>query len=447
MDAPAAASPPRPRLSRLMTYRNFSIGDGHNVALFKGPRSFIETWTSEGDFDAARLIYGTGRGGERYGIEAAMLGAVPNSWEKRSLEAHEDLRESYHSVTFSKLAAQLPPQPDGPAVRFPSVAEVADGQNVWTPALALSDFIPVRSMPRSDGGTGRLLEIRTWLADGQMITGTYTAHKSGIDASDTASLTGRIAEKAFGTADLLSGLPYTDRRMVDVGTRGQGAVYSVQFMSLIEGATVQAVGDSICQGGGFEEVPHVSGHFSFAHIACAALSSPRLPVALLQAGIGGEPSLNFFQSATADLAYADVAIALIQTWSGNDIDHRSSPQASVAAADAAWGRAMHYGQLIRQQGGVPVYLSAVPQAPKMGSAGAEAARMSSVERCALLASRGEHVVDLNGVLGDASPKVSYKPGLGHHDNIHPNAAGNRAVSEALLPVLRGILGLEADQPS
>ncbi len=214
----------------------------------------------------------------------------------------------------------------------------------------------------------------------------------------------------------------------------------MQFQSRVGSATVQAVGDSILQGVGFQSGEKIRDHTGVATLCCAAASSPARPVSLLQSASGGEPSLNFYQSAVSDLKHADVAVVLIQTWSGNDVSSASSPAASVAAADAAWGRAMNYGELVRRQGGVPIFLSAVPQATKMGSPGAETARLSSAYRCAELASQGEFVLDLNRLLGDGAAIANYQARWQSPDNTHPGTPAHEAMAEAIVPIIRRIIG-------
>ena len=430
------------RLSHLLTHRNVAMGGGRNVAVFNGMRTFVEIWNSEAAFEAIRLIYASVRGGEGYGIGGAVVRTVSSASHLSTGASGEAGAARFVSVRFDDLyAGSVKSTLD--QIGFPPLPGVAAGVDVWTPTLILSDFVEAASVERQDRGPGHLLEVRTLIQLGQALTGPYTSHKSGIDASDPQILTGRSGQKLFGFADLVSDAHEIGAGDLDLGTRGQGAVYAVQFRCLQPGATIQAVGDSIVQGGGFQAAPYISGHHSFAHIACASLSSPELPVALLQSGVGGEPSLNFYESALVDFRHSDVSIALIQTWSGNDISHAVAADACVTAADAAWGRAMHYGGLVRQNGGIPIFLSAVPQAPKMGSAAAEAARRSSVDRCTVLASNGELALDLNTLLGDTAPITNYKPGLGCDDNIHPNTAGNEAISEALLPLLRSALGIAA----
>ncbi len=127
------------------------------------------------------------------------------------------------------------------------------------------------------------------------------------------------------------------------------------------------------------------------------------------------------------------------TWSGNDVDPAMSGEDAQAAADLAWHRALHYADLIRRQGGAPIFLSAVPQAAKCAAPGHEAARLSSVARCHALGARGELTLDLNRILGDGSAPTDYAPRY-HIDRLHPNqAAQDRLVGE-LYPLLVKALG-------
>ena len=418
---------------------NYSINHGHN--------SFIETWNCETDFTAVRLIYGSVAGGPNFGVGGASVSAAESVIHPGSSRPDAG-NEPLVPVTFNNAGVPVAFEQQalfnmGKAVRelpFPPLADIADGERVWSPRLIFSDWVAVQSMDRKQRGRGTLLRIHTLVKDGQRLTGPKTMHREGIDAADQLSVTGFVYQKIRAEGDHVFQTGPLLEETLNPNAIGHGAVYAVQFMTKYAGATVQAVGDSILQGVGFECGPHTGNYISFAHIACGYASSSRLPVTLLQSAVGGEPSADFFASAQADLRHADVAVALIQTWSGNDIGPQTSPAESMAAADAAWKRSMAYAALIRAQGGVPIFLSAVPQAPKMGSVAAEEARLSSVRRCKALAQKGELVLDLNDILGDGAEITNYKARWMWIDNIHPNTAAHYALAERAAGLIELAIG-------
>jgi hypothetical protein len=219
---------------------------------------------------------------------------------------------------------------------------------------------------------------------------------------------------------------------------GAGAVYAVQFLSPTPGFVVQGVGDSIIQG-----VDGESDFLNFGALAAAAVSTAARPVTWLQSGVGGSRSVPSFQRAFRDMRAGHVSVALIQTWSGNDFVHGMSPADAQRAADVGWQCAIAYALAVREQGGVPVFLTAVPQAIRTSSPELDATRMSTVARCHTLSGQGEYVQDLNGLIGDGggtSGVVNYRPNYST-DSFHPNSLGHRAAELVLTSLLRACLAL------
>ncbi len=439
----------RATLSRISTSRPVAIGAGGNASLNGGTFSFGELWNSESDFDFVRLIYANAQGGSTFAVAAASVAPTATAALNDQPTDNAGVVIPYTQVTFNNggmdvtipdqlLAAVYTTPAPVMTLAFASLPGVATGANPWTPRLVFSDWIPLTGRERMDGGPGRLLSIRTLITGRQNLIGINTKAPDGTDLSDPSSVTCRSYIKGFGAGDLVTGSP--DFGIGQFLGFGIGLVYGVQFHTRVNAATVQAMGDSILQGVGFRSGTGVRDHTGFATLCCAMASSPVRPVSFLQSACGGEPSLNFYQSAVNDLKHADVAVALIQTWSGNDISNSSTPIQSIAAADAAWGRAMSYGEAVRRQGGMPVFLSAVPQATRMGSIGAEAARLSSVHRCADLASHGEFVLDLNGMLGDGAAIANYQARCQSSDNMHLGTPAHYAVANVLAPMIRSIIG-------
>ena len=437
----------RAELSKIATQRFVAIGNGRSLAVHRGEHTFIETWNCDGAFTAVRLIYASAVGGAGFAIGAASICAADRPLAPGAQLPKNALKERFVSVTFDSNGEnsdyrQQPvfkPEPHNLELPFPPLEGVNGGENVWTPRVLFSDWMNLQSTRRCSGERGTYLRVKTLVKGGQKLTGPFTAPKEGKDPSDPVSVVGLRYQKLFRFGNYVAPDRELSSTVLDENTNGYGAVYAVQFVTEKLGLTVQAVGDSILQGIGFEYGPYTRDYISFGLLACAYLSKPELPVTFLQSSIGSEKSEDYFRSARADLAYAKVGVALIQTWSGNDISQASSPVEAERAADAAWQRVLQYAELLRKQGGVPIFLTPVPQAPKMGSKQAEEARLRNAKRCAALQKRGELVLDLNEHLGDGAATVSYRPKYRWTDNIHPNTVAHFSLAEKLSGMIATLL--------
>ncbi len=398
-------------LSHEASARVVACGGGVGTRLNRGCFTLGEIWTCETDFSHVRLgvMNDIGR--------ATALGPVAVAAVARPQPEPARLT----AVTF----------PHGSDVALPPVPGLARGRESWLPELAFSHWIPLRSLPRDDGGPGRLLHIRSLVARKAIWRGPG-AGPYATTLPNPAPFTGRTYETFFQNGDRVE----NGRDLaVIAGQQGAGAIYTVQWRIAAAGATVQMVGDSIGQG-----VGSTNGYANFALLACAAVSTEQRPVHFLQSAISGERSADYLRAARHDLERGPVSIACIQTWSGNDVSASMSPALARAAADAAWHGAREYGDSVRRNGGVPIYLSAVPQPLRCPTPPLEAARLTSVARCHALAARGEFVLDLNGILGNGEAPVDYRPEF-LTDHFHPSDAGQRAVASRLAPMLRAIVGL------
>ena len=317
-----------------------------------------------------------------------------------------------------------------PCLAMPPKPGVQPGATSWVPDLHCSDWIALPSIRRSDGGPGCLLHVRSLLAPDTTLRGPG-AGPYDTTQPDPFRFTGRSYETYFQAGNHMSN---RTRLIRAPGRQGAGTVYAVQFHTTVPGATVQMVGDSIGQGTGSS-----NGYANFVLLACAAISSDRRPVHFLQSAVAGETSADYVRAASRDLASCTISIACIQTWSGNDVSSQMSAGQARSAADAAWHRAEQYGHDVRLKGGVPIYLSAVPQSLRCPTPALEAARLTSVQRCHALAGKGEFILDLNGILGNDRMPVDYRPEY-LVDHFHASDAGQKAVAAQLAPLIRSIVG-------
>ncbi len=438
--APAPARQ-APMLSRLATMRITAVSNGVNAIHNNGDHTFIENWTSEDDFDQLRLIYMVDSSDENLAIGGAAAAATSRLSNNPVDERGHPV--ALRPVTFNRRGRAADLDVPGIAEGSASVATSLDlppfpwltgDANAVVPQLYFSDWIRVRSVPRSDGGPGRLIHVRTAIAPASAMRGVTTSMDGRNNPADPYPLTGRSYQTCYVTGDATSGAS----RMPELNSlpppaQGRSLLYGLQLICRRPGVTLQMVGDSIGSGYG-----GMTDHTGFAQLAAARASGAALAVHFLQSGTYAQPSAGFFQAAARDLDVSKVAIAIIQTWSGNDVHAAMTPDRAQVAADIAWHGAMRHARLVRDQGGVPIYLSAVPQRTKCITAAQDAARLSSVARCADLAAGGELVVDLNGLLGDGGSPAGYRANL-TEDQLHPNQAGHDRVAAALAPMLASLI--------
>ena len=433
-------------LSRLATMRITAVGNGHNAIHNNGDHTFLENWTCEDDFDSIRLIYMVDSSDDDLGIGAASVAPAsrltnnpvddrggPVALRPVSFGGRGQAADLAYPTPEPEASSPVPTSLDLPA--FPSLAP---GRFAMVPRLYFSDWVPLASVPRTDGGAGRLVHVRTLIAAGRAMRGVTTSADGRGTPADPVALTGRSYQTCFLRGDFTNGdtvVPELDA--VPPPAQGRGLVYGVQAMCRRHGATVQMVGDSIGSGHGSR-----TDHTGFAPLAASLVSTPSLPVCFLQSGTYAQPSFGFHRAAMQDLEAASVAVAVIQTWSGNDVHAAMSGAQAQVAADNAWHAALRYGDLVRRQGGVPIYLSAVPQKTKCVTPAQDAARLSSVARCAELARSGEFTIDLNAILGDGNSPTGYAPPL-TNDEFHPNHAGHERVAAVLAPLLAAIIGSDS----
>ncbi len=442
-EAPPRADRRRAVLSRQATMRITAVGNGQNAIHNNGGHTFVENWTTEDDFDSVRLIYMVDSSDDNLGVAAVSVAPMSRLANNPADERGGPIAMRPVSFDGRGQAADPAHRPADPeagssvatALDLPAVPCLAPGRFAMVPRLYFSDWMPLASLPRTDGGAGRLLHVRTLIAEGSAMRGVTTSADGRGTPADPVALTGRSYQTCFLRGDRTSGdAVVPEMNAVPAPAQGRGLVYGVQTMGRRPGATVQMVGDSIGSGYGSR-----TNHTGFAQLAAALVSRPSLPVCFLQSGTYAQPSHGFHQAAMQDLEASRVAVAVIQTWSGNDVHAAMSGAQAQVAADQAWHAALRYGELVRRQGGVPVYLSAVPQKTKCVTPAQDLARLSSVARCGAIAGRGEFTIDLNGILGDGNSPTGYAPRLSD-DECHPNQAGHERIASVLAPLLAAIIG-------
>jgi hypothetical protein len=275
------------------------------------------------------------------------------------------------------------------------------------PTMGFSDWLRIEPLPRSDGGAGSLVQVRTFSIWG---------------FRNFAAIWQEVPDKQI------------DRSFATFGSNGDGtaapwvfhaepdqlsASYGLQYIAENAGATVIGVGDSIT-------APPAS--IPYGMRACALISTPQHPVSYVNDGFIGRKSAEFLASGARAIRALRPQVALLQTYSGNDPD-------TVAASDQAFDGAMHLAGLCRSLQCVPIFVASPPSVQfNPLSAGVR----RSLMRTRALGLSGSMVLDLDAIWGKRDGTGAWKDGY-RTDRWHPNNVASVAAAQVLVPMLRKLV--------
>ncbi len=367
----------------------------------------------ETPFDAVRLVFHVNRA-EPWRIAAASVAVAARERDDTDPVDADDRALPFTPVSFDSRGTDAPA--DAPSGTRRSLDMPASAEEAIF-ALAFSDWVPLASIPRAEGGgDGRPLLVCRVYAPGGLWAGGgaslvapdgWPAEHEGRLLRAVASPRGDFTATAFNAAARPSRwhLPAI-----------------VQYRARRPGATVLAVGDSLAQG----VVTANGDRFAWGHYATAAISTRARPVAFVNGGCAGQPSRNYLRNGRTDLDLLRPDIVTIAVWSPND------PKAA-AATDVAWQAVLDFARHARSCGAVPILATAVPFNLRPER---DALRQANNARARALAASGAILLaDLDAALADpaapASVRAPFRAPAGNHLSI----AGYREAGAAAAPVI------------
>jgi len=315
---------------------------------------------------------------------------------------------AWRNVTFASHGEDSEPgtaPQDGPRSLVVSAGHASTPTRVW------SDWVMLPGVGRGQGD-GAFLLLRSF-STGQLRFSSFAGrfHAALGRAHAGHWMHGDGTQPPFGTEwhryDRLS------------------ACWGLQYVAAAPGASVVGIGDGVVQGYGSDGA--VSG---FGLRACLALTRPDRPISWWNEGHLRHGSAEYFVAGLWAIENLRPQVTLIQTWSAND------PPAEEAAG-AALSRAMALADATRRIGGRPILLTAAPAC--RDSAEQEAVRQHSLKRVRALRDTVP-VLDLDELWCGKEQPAGYQPQFGSADQLHPSNAGCAAAADALVPLLRAVLG-------
>lgn len=297
-----------------------------------------------------------------------------------------------------------------------------DGVEVW--GLAASDWQPVSSLPRSDGGAYPLLMVRVYLTGlPGAVTATPSTKWMGLTPASYAF--GRSWAAYTASGDHVSSVGAFPVSGTDFGSNW--APLMIQTYSRAWGFQMWGCGDSNMAGTGSQD-----GLLGFYRGSGLALDR-RFPV--IEGNLnqpGSDPPT--YMGNVANLVDAIRPSALVMfpfSFNGG--------AATQAKLDSDWARGMLLAERTLRHGGVPA-LMGYPPRPAM-SAEQDAIRLQSLERIDAAAAAGMLAINTNAQIAVPGTPQTWVPGTSDVAAMHYSEIGHRIVAERLTAGLAHAFGI------
>jgi collagen type VII alpha len=304
---------------------------------------------------------------------------------------------------------------DQPLTPTPTAIVPNNATDYW------SDWMPITTTQRIDGGFGRLILVRTQATVNPW--GLQTISDNGI-TTDPSSINTSEALFASNTA-------VSTTSASDFVPNGLTSVFQTQFYSRPPGILLLTVGSSICSG-----TNTLNQRASWARIAAAAATNAGVPTISVFNNLLALPlTANFIQPAIRNIRELKPSIVAIQVSNRNDTPY------SVSQANTTWKGVMSIAEVAQQNGAIVVLVTATPwssgSAPTAVEDGFRQIN-NNLARAFAPISAGFALFDYDAVVSDGGSPARLQDIYGG-DTDHPNDAGHAAAGAVFASML-SILG-------
>ncbi len=284
-----------------------------------------------------------------------------------------------------------------------------------------SDWIPVRSLPRSDGSQTPLLFTRmAGQGAGPINVGVASA---ALGAAPGANPWDAVCRGRGMVGWYAGGDQATTPGAVTPTYAPYFAPLCVEAIGRRRGVVVGVTGDSLSQGAGT-----TTGQLSPWQIAAWTLSTSAFPVTVAKLGYAGMASANFQAIGMAFAKAYRPDVLIIKAETPNDLNP------SITVYEASLARALQMIEWCLANGSVPVLLTAEPWGY---SGSAEQARQAFNM---WVRGAGYLFVDMDAVLADPASPANILPAFNSGSAPpHYGDAGSAALAVAFQAVLSGVI--------
>lgn len=294
--------------------------------------------------------------------------------------------------------------------------------------LMITDFIPLESLPRTDGGAQPIVMARIY----------SSAQKTSAYTFSSLTEKENFRQNYNGSGELYQYLSYSGDYVTNPAGWTQPASESVTmrikgFVFRARGsvdANVLMIGDSIDHGlgGGGDVVTNNAGNTTgWGQLAVNDLNVAGKKIGCISAGWSGKSSPNFFARGLTLIPIFKPTVCIFPLYTPNDTT------STWAGVQAAIDRANSFIEYCQQNGVIPVVRTPIPYS----GSGSEVLRFKAVQRAL---KSGVLCIDVNGDLHDANNSVGgyWKSASYTVDGTHPSASGQllmRAKAKEILNLI------------
>lgn len=279
------------------------------------------------------------------------------------------------------------------------------------PQAVVSDFMPINSVPRADGGTRPLLLVRAY--HNGATDGAYSYESRNYNGSYNAASSanrGRLIDTCTFAGDAVGTLASS------MLVNSKSFLIAPIFRYRYNAVTVANVGDSISMGTG-----SASGLDNWNRRACYDLSTPTAPVVPMNMGFASQTSTTYLGAAKVILAAAKPTIAFYFPYSPND-----SISTNARRVQDAMARCAEFIDFCNTNRIIPILATPVPNNNLTAAEDALRKEIAANVR-AIGSANAVMVADFTSVTGDGATPERWLAGL-NSDTLHPSDAGHEAMS-------------------
>lgn len=394
--------------------------------------TFHYTIELDADFDLFRIVHSGGWDATGWTLTHAIYAPSASYNDGFNPLDAAGGAQGWADVTYNNSGADgLPPSPGGSQIQcdFPPAVVVSGVSATTVMSLGFSDWMQCSSLPRIDGGKRPMLMVRTYSAAGQKGPSYVGAGVSTLAQMNAQyAVAGYRWEEYHKAGDNVT-TPGNFTSPTGPSTFFQG-ILGIQYYSRVRGLSVLHIGDSFCQG-----YRTNSGFTSYGWYGCAAVSTPKNPVAYLNGAHQG----SIYRISTANakplIDCFKPNVCIIQ---GTSVNDGTSTQALVQNSFANALDLMRYSL---ERGAIPIMVTPAPC--NVYNATSDGWRQQVRQQILAMQGQGISVLDWEFISDGASPariQAQYNSGDALHMNDLAHQQLGSSVSMLMGTIVQSIRG-------